>query len=243
MDMTKTDYTYQLESAPDYTLLSVRLKPGQGIQTEAGAMAAMDPCIQMKARFKGGIMGGVKRMVSGESLFLTEFTAPQQEGELLLAPGPPGAMAHTYLTGDTLYLQNSAFLASGLGVKVETKWQGLMKGLFSGEGLFLVRCHGEGDVWVNTFGGLTAVDVDGGYVVDTACIVGFTEGLDYTVTRVGGYKSLFFSGEGLVCRFTGTGRLWVQTRQAPAFAGFLSPYRLVKKANNVAGKVLEQIGK
>jgi uncharacterized protein (AIM24 family) len=62
-------------------------------------------------------------------------------------------------------------------------------------------------------------------VVDTGCIVGFTEGLQYRVTMFGGYKSLFFSGEGLVCQFTGQGKVWVQTRQVPAFARWCYPYR------------------
>ncbi len=70
-----------------------------------------------------------------------------------------------------------------------------------------------------------------GYICDTSHVVGFTSGLDYNVTKVGGLKSLFFSGEGLVCRFHGQGRLWIATRNAGALAGFVHPYRRMKSRN------------
>ena len=72
------------------------------------------------------------------------------------------------------------------------------------------------------------IEVDGNYVVDTGHIVAFTDGLEYSVGKVGGYKSLFFSGEGLVCKFSGRGRLWLQTRQLGAFASWIHPFRPVK---------------
>jgi uncharacterized protein (TIGR00266 family) len=115
-----------------------------------------------------------------------------------------------------------------MGVNVESKWQGLVKGFFSGESLFLARCSGQGDLWFNTYGAMMEIEVDGNYVVDTGHIVAFTEGLQYSVGRIGGYKSLFFSGEGLVCKFSGKGRLWLQTRQLGAFASWVQPFRPVK---------------
>ena len=99
---------------------------------------------------------------------------------------------------------------------------------FSGESLFLIRCSGHGDLWFNTYGALLEVDVTGDYVVDTGHIVAFTDGLDYSVTKVGGYKSLFLSGEGLVCRFRGEGKVWIQSRKAPAFIWWANAFRPVK---------------
>ncbi|MEQ9365162.1 MAG: AIM24 family protein, partial [Leptospirales bacterium] len=72
------------------------------------------------------------------------------------------------------------------------------------------------------------LEVDGQYVVDTGHIVAFTDGLEYNVTKVGGYKSLFLSGEGFVARFSGKGKLWIQTRQVPSFSAWLYPFRPVK---------------
>ena len=106
-----------------------------------------------------------------------------------------------------------------------------MKGFFSNEGLFLIKCSGQGDLWFNTYGALIEIDVDGSYVVDNGHIVAFTEGLDYSVNSIGGMKSLFFSGEGLVCRFQGKGKVWVQTRQVSPFLWWVYPFRPVKQDN------------
>jgi uncharacterized protein (TIGR00266 family) len=104
-----------------------------------------------------------------------------------------------------------------------------VKGFFSGQKLFLIRCSGQGDLWFNTYGALIPVDVSGEYIVDTGHVVGFTDGLQYQVSKVGGYKSLFFSGEGLVCKFTGQGRVWIQTRKIGAFGSWVRPFRPKKK--------------
>ena len=122
-------------------------------------------------------------------------------------------------------------MASGMNVNLDWKWQGC-KGFFSGESLILMRCTGQGDLWFNTYGAIIEIPVDGDYVVDTGYIVAFTGGLHYNVESVGGLKSLFFSGEGLVCRFRGQGKLWIQTRHPGAFAGWTWPFRPPPPNNN-----------
>ena len=221
------EFSFQIDCRPDFSFLTVQIPSGKTIKVEASAMASMSTNVQMKTKFRGGF----SRFLTGESLFINEFTAQGGPGELSIAPGAVGDLKHLMLSGDTVYLQNSAFVASGMGVNVESKWQGLVKGFFSGESLFLIRCSGNGDLWFNTFGALLEIDVRGSYVVDTGFIVGFTDGLRYDVTRVGGYKSLFFSGEGLVCRFQGEGKVWVQTRQLGAFDAWIYPFRQVKSRN------------
>jgi uncharacterized protein (TIGR00266 family) len=116
-----------------------------------------------------------------------------------------------------------------MSVTVESKWQGLLKGFFSGESLFLIRCRGTGDLWFNSYGGVIEIDVTDNYVVDTGNIVAFDESLSYEVGKVGGYKSLFFSGEGFVCRFKGQGKVWIQTRKAGAFVRWAWPFRPAKE--------------
>lgn len=216
---------FRIAGQPDFSFLTVQLAAGETIKVEAAAMATMDTNIRMKTRLRGGL----GRFLTGESLFLNEFTAEGGPGEIGIAPAAPGDLDHVHLKGDTLYLQNSAFVAASPEVQLETKWQGLMKGFFSGENLFLIRASGTGDLWFNTYGALIRIDVDGEYVVDTGNIVAFTHGLDYDIRSVGGYKSLFLSGEGLVCRFRGQGRLWIQTRGVQAFAHWAQPFRRVEK--------------
>ena len=215
---------YRLEGRPDYGFLTVTLPQGRTLKVEAGAMATQDTNIRMKTKMRGGI----GRFLTGESLFLNEFTAENGPGEIGIAPASPGDIEHVYLDNDTVFLQSSGYVASDPSVVIETKWQGFVKGFFSGESLFLVKCSGTGDLWFNTYGDMFAVDVEGEYVVDTGHVVAFTSGLDYRVSKVGGYKALFLSGEGLVCRFSGKGRVWIQTRQVPRFARWAYPFRPVK---------------
>ena len=221
---TEQKFSYEITGQPDFSFLTVKVPAGKTICVEASAMASMESNMKMKTRFRGGL----GRFITGESLFINEFTAQNAPAEICIAPASPGDLEHVSLTGEALYLQNSAYLASSPDVKVETKFQGLVKGFFSGESLFLIKCSGTGDLWFNTYGALIPIDVDGEYIVDTGHIVAFTENLSYQVTRVGGYKSLFFSGEGFVCRFSGKGKVWIQTRQLPAFIRWLYPFRRIK---------------
>lgn len=217
---------FRVDGRPDYAFLTVQLPADRTLKVEASAMATMDTSLRMKTKLKGGL----GRFLTGESLFVNEFTAENVPGEIGIAPAAPGDLGHVYLRGETIFLQNSAFVACDPAVNLETKWQGFTKGFFSGESFFLVRASGEGDLWFNTYGGMIELDIDGDYVVDTGNIVAFTEGLDYSIGKVGGYKSLFFSGEGLVCKFKGRGKVWIQTRAASAFVSWAHWFRPVKNS-------------
>jgi uncharacterized protein (TIGR00266 family) len=221
MNNEKSDFEYDIALKPDYAYLTVKVPAGQSLKVEASSMATMDVNMEMKTKFKGGL----GRYLTGESIFINEFTAQGGSAEIGIAPSTFGDLEHLYLDNENVFLQNSAFVASSMSINVESKWQGFMKGFFSGEGLFLIRCSGQGDLWFNSFGGIMPIDIDGDYVVDTGHIVAFTDGLDYKITSVGGYKSMFLSGEGLVCRFCGKGRVWIQTRNPSAFCGWTWPFR------------------
>jgi uncharacterized protein (TIGR00266 family) len=216
---------FKFDCKPDFGYLTINVPAGKMVKVEAAAMAGMDTNMEMKTKLKGGF----KRFLSGESLFINEFTAKNGNAEIQIAPASPGDIDHVYLDNESIFLQNSAFVASGSEIDVQSKWQGFSKGFFSGENFFLIKCSGKGDVWFNSYGGIIPIDVNGSYVVDTGHIVAFTEGLDYSISSVGGYKSLFFSGEGLVCRFSGTGRVWIQTRKLQPFLFWLFPFRPSKK--------------
>jgi uncharacterized protein (TIGR00266 family) len=216
---------------PDYAFVTIQIPKGETIKVEASSMATMDVNLQMKTKMKGGI----SRLLSGESIFVNEFTAEGFDSEIGIAPGTPGDLRHVFLDDQTIYLQNSAFVACTQDIEVESKWQGLTKGFFSGESLFLIRAKGRGDLWFNSYGAIIEIDVTQDYVVDTGNIVAFSEGLDYKVTKVGGYKSLFFSGEGFVCRFSGVGKVWIQTRSTAAFVSWAHAFRPVKRTSGSDG--------
>ncbi len=217
-------WEYKIEGRPDYGFLTVQIPANETLKVEASAMATMDTHLEMKTKFKGGL----GRFLTGENIFVNEFKAAKGAGEIGIAPGTPGDLIHQYMDGQTLFLQNSAFVAATMSVELETKWQGMLKGFFSGESFFLIRASGKGDLWFNSYGAIIEIDVEDDYVVDTGNIVAFTDGMDYEITKVGGYKSLFFSGEGFVCRFRGKGKVWIQTRNAQAFVSWADYFRPVQ---------------
>ncbi|MBK9218862.1 MAG: TIGR00266 family protein [Uliginosibacterium sp.] len=222
--MRSPGMAFKIEGRPDFAFLTVTIPANETLKVEASAMATMDSHMTMTTKMRGGL----GRLLTGESIFVNEFTAQEAPGDIGIAPAAPGDLAHVYLNGDVIYLQNAAFVACARDVNLETKWQGLVKGFFSGESLFLIRASGQGDLWFNSYGGIIELDLDGDYVVDTGNIVAFTDGLEYRMSKVGGYKSLFFSGEGLVCRFSGKGKVWIQTRAVEAFASWAHQFRPAK---------------
>jgi uncharacterized protein (TIGR00266 family) len=223
---------YTIEHSPSYASLRLDLKKNETVFVESGAMAAMDSCIKMKSKVQGGLMKGIGRMLGGESLFVSEFTAEGKPGQLFISPGVPGDIQHYYLDGNSLMVQSSGFVASSPSVTIDTKFQGF-KGFFSGESLFLIKASGSGDFWFSSYGAIVEIPVNGDYVVDTGYIVAFEDTLNYHVEMMGGlsFKSLktgILGGEGLVCRFRGQGRLWVQSRNLFPLLNFLNPFRPVK---------------
>jgi uncharacterized protein (TIGR00266 family) len=222
---------HEIRNRPDFASLRIGLDKGEQLVTEAGAMMAMSSALKMETNMKGGLLGAAKRALGGESLFLNTYTAEADAQRLELAPSAPGDVLHMPMRGGPVMVQSGGFLAATPGVNVDSKWGGA-KTFFGGEGLFMLRCSGSGDLWVSSYGAIHAIDVQGGYVVDTSHIVAFEDTLTFEVRSVGSMKSLFFSSEGLVCQFRGNGRLWMQTRNGSALAAFLHPFRRVKQQNS-----------
>ena len=228
---------FHISQKPDFALLHVRIPAGQKFYSEPGAMATMTPNIQLTAGLKGGLLASVKRAFGGESLIISTYEAQGNTGEVTFAAGQPGDTVHYHLDGSTeLYLQRGGYLANSEGIEISSKWQG-MRGFFSGEGLILLKCTGTGDVFFNSYGAILELDVEDEVYVDTGFIVAFESTLNYQVTTLPGarpgtnWKSLFLGGEGLVCRFWGRGKVWIQTRQSATFLNWVHPYRPVQKSN------------
>jgi uncharacterized protein (TIGR00266 family) len=220
--INQSDFEFNIVGAPDYAYLEVKIPSNKTLKVEASAMATMDTNIEMKSKFKGGL----SRFLGGESLFVNEFTAKNGTGTLGIAPAAPGDLRHYYLDGqETVYLQSSGFVAAGMDVTVDSKWQGLGKAFFSGEGLFLLKCTGKGDLFFNSYGGIIPIEVTDDFVVDTGNIVGFTGGLEYNIQSIGSMKSMFLSGEGLVAKFHGQGTVWIQTKKIRPLIYWANPFR------------------
>ncbi|MDA1266064.1 MAG: TIGR00266 family protein [Planctomycetota bacterium] len=213
----------QVLGNPDYGELKVDLGAGETILIEGGAMSRMTTSMDMRSRIMGGILSGLMRKVfGGESLFVGEYGGASG-GELALSPSLPGTVCHRRLDGDELFLTAGSFLACTPGVTLKTRFGGF-RALFSGEGAFLLRALGTGDLWFNAYGAVMERDLDGELTVDTGHVVGWEPGIEYSIGGMGGLKSTLFSGEGLTMKFRGQGKIWLQSRNLPATAGWLSPF-------------------
>jgi uncharacterized protein (TIGR00266 family) len=222
---------YELRQKPDFAAVHVSFdQPGEELVVESAAMLGRDGAVRLETGLQGGFLAAAKRkLLGGESLFTNKFTATAAGQTLWLAPAMEGDIEVVEMNGQVpLFLASGAFLASAPSVKLDTEWQG-SRGFFTGAGLFLLAATGHGPLFFSAYGGIHAVDVGAaGYVCDTGHVVAFTAGLSYRVTKLGGIKSLFFSGEGLVCHFSGHGRLWISTRNPGSLVSFLHPFRAAR---------------
>ena len=215
---------YEVKYGPSYALGMISLEAGEKLQAETGAMVSMSDTIKIETGMKGGVLGGLKRSVlGGESFFLNTFEA-EQPGEVTIAPALPGDVIALDLTGQTLLVQSGSFLAATPEIEVDTQWGGA-KSFFSREGLFLLKCTGSGTIFLSSYGAIHLVELAEGqrYVVDTGHMVAFDESVKYEVGRAGSWKSTLLGGEGLVCKLTGPGRFYLQTRNPESFVAWLVP--------------------
>ena len=208
----------------------VKLSPGETVTAEGGAMIAMRGNFGIEtttqSRGKGSILGGLKRMLAGQSFFLNHFTADSAGGEIYFATTLPGDMVTLPISGGGIICEGGAFVVKSEGVNLDMSWQGL-KSAFSGEKFFWVRLSGSGSAVLSSFGAIYPIDIDGEYIVDTGHIVAFEETLNFSISKAGSsWISSFLGGEGFVCRFKGRGRLWCQSHHAPDFGRVLG--RLLK---------------
>ena len=225
-----------VEFDPSYAMLTVDLEPGEAVKAEPGAMV-LQHGVEMKTGMGGGgLLGGFKRMLGGESFFVNTFTAERNGGRVSLAPSSPGDIGSFNLqAGMDLFVQSGSFLACTENIQTDAQFQGL-KGLFSGESLFFIRVYsteGVGTVFYNSYGAIKKVEVEPGMelVVDTGHLVAFGEGVEYSIGKVGGIRSLVAGGEGLVMKFRGTGEVWIQTRNLASLADKIIPF-LPKTSSN-----------
>jgi len=212
---------HKIDYGPAFSLLSVRIGQGDKVSAESGAMVSMDATVNIETKMQGGLGGALKRsLLGGESFFMNHFTG---SGEVTFASSVPGDISHVKMTGNTLLVQSGSFICSSGDVTVDTKFGGA-KSFFSGEGLFLLKISGTGDLFISSYGAITMRELQSGQTlkVDTGHMVAFDEAVKYDVKSVGGLKSTLLSGEGLVATFTGPGRVWMQTRSLSAFIGLLS---------------------
>lgn len=212
--------SYRISHRDTNTLLTLQLATGCPLYVKPGVMIAMSPTITLK----GSLKFSMKKLIAGGEMSNSRFTGP---GELLLAPAALGDIASLRLSGaDQWSVGKDAFLAATEGVIKEYKRQSLGKAMFSGEGLFVYKITGIGVFWFSSLGAIIRKDLEDGekYIIDNGHLVAWSA--KYVLERVasGGIVSHLTSGEGLVCKFTGPGTVFLQTRNPLALGTWLAAH-------------------
>jgi uncharacterized protein (TIGR00266 family) len=212
----------------DMQFVEVELDPGEATVAEAGGMMYMEDGVEMEtifgdgsapqSGFLGALMGAGKRLLTGESLFMTVFlNRTTQKRRIAFGAPYPGKIVPVHLAeiGGELIAQKDSFLAAAKGVSVGIAFQRrLGVGLFGGEGFIMQTLQGDGWAFVHAGGTLQERTLAGGEVirVDTGCIVAFQPSIQYDIEYVGKIKSALFGGEGLFfATLRGPGRVWLQS--------------------------------
>lgn len=217
---------HQVLYRPSFALAHVQLDAGEALRTESGAMVGMSANLKLESKMEGGLFKALGRsMLSGESFFQSTYTAEGAPGEILLAPATPGDILGVQLQNQTYMVQKGSYLAGSTNLNIETKFAGLGS-VVAGEGAFMVRISGTGLLLLSSYGAIHKVVLAEGetYIVDSGHIVAFDANVRFTLDKAAkGLLSSVTSGEGLVCRYTGPGDIYLQTRNLGAFVNAISP--------------------
>jgi len=211
----------------DMQMVEVELDPNETVIAEAGAMTYMEEDISFEAKmgdgsdpdqgFMGKLFSAGKRMISGESLFMTHFTNTGSTKKHVSFSSPfPGSIIDIDMSqhGGGLLCQKDSFLAAALGTKIDIAFnRKLGAGFFGGEGFILERLHGDGMAFIHAGGTVIRKELNNETLrLDTGCLVAFSEGIDYDIEMTKGLKSMFFGGEGMfLTTLKGTGSVWIQS--------------------------------
>lgn len=211
----------------DLQIVEVELDPGETVIAEAGAMNYMEQDIQYEAKMGDGsnptagffnkALNVGKRVLTGESLFMTHFSnTGNRKRRVAFAAPYPGKIIPIDMQqcNQTLICQKDAFLCAALGTRISITFsKRLGAGFFGGEGFILQRLEGDGMAFIHAGGTVTRKELNNETLrVDTGCIAAFTAGIDYDIQRAGNLKSMFFGGEGFfLARLSGTGTVYLQS--------------------------------
>lgn len=224
---------YTVEAGEAFPLIKFELEKGEKIKAEAGAMVAMSTTLELTGKVDGGIGKAIGRMFSGESFFMQNFEAKEADGWVMIANHMPGMIGHIELQeGDVWQVEKNGFLAGSEHIDVSTKMQGIGRGLFGGEGFFVVKISGSGTAFLSTYGAIQEIDLTEGeeILIDNGHLVAWQDHLKYEITKgAKGWVSAWTSGEGLACRFKGPGKILIQSRNPNAFVSWLYPLLPIPK--------------
>jgi uncharacterized protein (TIGR00266 family) len=217
-------------------VLEITLNPGESVISEAGQLSWMTSAIDMHTSTQGGggggMFGALKRVASGGSLFMTEYTAQSGPGMVAFATKVPGEIVPIQLNGGGYMVHRHGFLAGTPGVALTVGFQqSLGAGVFGGEGFRLQSVSGQGLAWIELSGELVQYQLQPGEQlrVHPGHVGIFEQTISFEITRIKGIKNLVFGGDGIfLAQLTGPGRVWLQSMPLANLAHSLLPYLPIK---------------
>ena len=214
-------------------VLELLLQPSESVISEAGELSWMSQSIQMNTHTQmgggGGLLGAIKRVAGGGTLFMTEYTAGGAPGEIAFATKVPGHIVPVQVgPGMEYFAHRHGFLCATPNVQLGVGFQqSLGAGIFGGDGFLLQRIGGQGTAWLELSGELIVKDLQPGELlrVHPGHVGAFTTSINFQITRVPGIKNLIFGGDGIfLAALTGPGRVWLQTLPISKLAHALQEY-------------------
>ena len=211
-------------------VVEMKLNAGETVYTQSGGMAYQTDGIEMSTNARGGIMKGLGRMFSGESMFMANYKATKDGAIIGFASTVPGSVVPVDLSTmpNGMILQKGAFLCAENSVNTEVAFtKKFSAGLFGGEGFILQKAEGSGKLFLEVDGDVIEKELAAGEVlkVDTGNVVAFDSDVTYTIETVKGFGNILFGGEGLfLTKLVGPGKVILQSQNFKDFAGKIIPY-------------------
>ena len=212
-----------------FPMVVCTLQKGETMQDETGAMSYMTQGIKMETNTGGGLLKGLGRALSGDTLFLNYFTAERDGEEVAFSSCYPGKIIPIELNGSNSIIgQKNAFLTATKDVQLDMYFRKkLGAGIFGGEGFILQKFSGRGMLFLEIDGDVVEKNLQPGekLLVDQGHVAAMDETVDFDIQRVKGAKNMLFGGEGLFfATVTGPGRVWLQTMPVSKLAEAIIPY-------------------
>ncbi|WP_088893935.1 TIGR00266 family protein [Leptolyngbya ohadii] len=213
---------YEIRYKPAFATIFLTLQPGDRVTAEAGAMVSMASRLSMITQFSGGLIPALlKKFFGGESLFVNEFKNTTGEPlDLVLSQNMIGDVVVVELKNNEICFQPGAYIAHTPGVQMGVSWAGFSSWL-SGEGLFKLKLSGKGLVFFGGYGGITQKRVNGEYIVDSGHLLAYDPQIKMNLKLASGLVSSVTSGEGLINRLSGQGRIYLQSRSVDGLVRFV----------------------
>jgi len=215
--------------------VTINLDSGESIYTQSGGMTWMTENVSMSTNMDGGLMKGLGRMFTGESIFMATYTAEAPGQSFTAASSFPGEIVDLDIANGPYICQKNAFLCAETTVTLSAYVNpGIKAGLFGGEGFLLQELSGSGHAFLEIDGSVREISLAPGekLKVNTGNVAAFEKTVGYSVTRIKGFKNILFGGEGLfLTTVEGPGKVFLQTMTMPGFVSRIAPF-LPKTSSN-----------